>query len=115
MLSLEYARIPRPRRGRSWDSGCSFGELVGGSGSSGIVFDLQVVHHGNRSAFAGIFLGRQVFVPGVHGASERSHPVVHTDAHIFDFVLDEEDRAGINGFERNRRLIDPVWVPKWDT
>lgn len=34
---------------------------------------------------------------------------------IFDFELSEEDVSRIDSLEKNRRVIDPSWSPRWDT
>ena len=33
---------------------------------------------------------------------------------VFDFTLDDDDRATIATINRDRRLIDPSWSPAWD-
>jgi 2,5-diketo-D-gluconate reductase B len=39
---------------------------------------------------------------------------IRANFEIFDFALDDADRAAIAGLDRQERLVDPEWAPVWD-
>jgi 2,5-diketo-D-gluconate reductase B len=56
---------------------------------------------------------RQAGVAAIPKGATEAH--LRDNIDIFDFELDGEDIAEIEGLKRNQRLVDPDWAPKWDT
>ena len=59
------------------------------------------------------WLIRQQAVVAIPKGTSAAH--IRENYDIFDFELEPEDVAVIDGLPKDRRLINPSWAPTWDT
>jgi 2,5-diketo-D-gluconate reductase B len=69
--------------------------------------------HGKSAAQVAIrWLLDQDHVAVIPKATTREHLEANFD--VFDFALDNDERARIAGLDRGERIIDPPWAPDWE-
>lgn len=69
--------------------------------------------HGKSAAQVTLrWLIQQPNVAAIPKAAKLEHAKANLD--VFDFALDAEDLARIEGLPSDRRMIDPSWAPVWD-
>jgi 2,5-diketo-D-gluconate reductase B len=69
--------------------------------------------HGKSSEQVAIrWLIEQDHVAAIPRSSREEH--IESNFNVFDFSLDEEDRAHIADLPKNRRQIDPEFAPDWE-
>ncbi len=84
----------------------------GGAHAQEVLADIGRRHGKTGAQVALRWLVEQPNVAAIPKAASPEHRAANLD--IFDFALDDNDRATIDALPKDQRQISPSWAPPWD-